>query len=108
MRRIANSPDTSFPKACRAVLEPMERQQAACLGSPTTVPAPARSAHGDPRFRSVEDRVASPCPLDRVVALAFFFQAAAFVRAATPQILARVSDQEIRFLALCLGVEPEP
>jgi hypothetical protein len=105
MRQVANSPDIGFPKACRAVLEPMERRQAARLGSPTAVPAPESGAHGDPRFRSVEDRVANPCALDRVVALAFFFQAAAFVRVATPQILASISDQEIRFLALCLGVE---
>jgi hypothetical protein len=51
MRQVANSPDTGFPKACRAVLEPMERQQAARLRSPTALPTPARSDQADPRFR---------------------------------------------------------
>jgi hypothetical protein len=48
-----------------------------------------------------------PDDLDRFVGLTLFFEAALLVREwSTPEHLSEMSDEEIKHLALCLGLEP--
>jgi hypothetical protein len=48
-----------------------------------------------------------PHDLDRFVGLTLFFEAALLVReSSTPEHLSEISDEEIKHLALCLGLEP--
>jgi hypothetical protein len=47
-----------------------------------------------------------PDDLDRFIGLTLFFEAAALVRTITAQDLSEMLDDEIRRLALCLGLEP--
>ena len=68
-----------------------------------SIPKPERDSHAF----SIEEHIAAPGLWDRVMALAFFFQAAAFIRALTPRVLSQVSDSEVKFLALCLGLDPD-
>jgi hypothetical protein len=108
MRQTAADPDSSFPKSCRAVYEHIQRQpgRSTRLGAVGTEPEGHGEGYRPPS--TIEHRLSNPGPLDRTVALAFFFKAAAFVREATPEVLAKVSNPEIRFLALCLGLDPGP
>jgi hypothetical protein len=106
MRQTAADPDANFPKRCRAVFELVNQGQATTSLSAVLASASAPGAKGNRPALSIEDHVASPGPWDRVIALTFFFQAAAFVRALTPKVLSQVSDPEVRFLALCLGLDP--
>jgi hypothetical protein len=92
MREIASSPELHFAVRATAVMDTVEQRE---LGAPVPLPGP------------IEDRLDSPEPCDRVVALMFFFQVAAFVRILTPRMLANLSDAEIKHLALCLGLYPD-
>jgi hypothetical protein len=48
-----------------------------------------------------------PDDLDRFVGLTLFFEAALLVReSSSPEHLSEISDEEIKHLALCLGLEP--
>jgi hypothetical protein len=96
MREVALSPESHFPERRRLAMDLVEQQDQAA--------APNIGAAGS-RLGSIEERVDIPESADRVVALTFFFQVAGFVRLLTPQMLSKVSDDEIKFLAICLGLD---
>jgi hypothetical protein len=97
MREIASSPELHFAARCRAVMDVVEQRwpEPDSLGDPRAMPGP------------IEEHLDSTDACDRVVALMFFFQVAAFVRMLTPRMLANLSDTEIKHLALSLGLYPD-
>ena len=95
MREVASNPESHFPEKCRTVMDLVEQRHGAIWNIESVSPG----------LESIEARLDHPESCDRVIALTFFFQVAAFIRALTPRMLARVSDEEIKFLALCLGLD---
>jgi hypothetical protein len=97
MKETARNPESHFAERCNAVLKDVEDRD-------HLFDAPSAR---DPASKSIPQRVANPESPDRVVALTLFFEAASFVRALTPAMMSKLPDDEIRFLALCLGIDTE-